>query len=234
MPLSDLKPLALDAMRQRRSMSEIVADVLRRAIITGVLRAGEELNQVELSRQFGVSRVPIREAIRMLEAEGLVVSEMHRRTLVSPLAPDLLHEMFEVRAVLECMLLEAAIPNLKPADLDRLDAVVAEMEATEDHQRWLELNEQLHAGLLRRSGKEYFLTILAQVRRDVSRHLWMARRSVKRNREADREHRELLAACRAGDAGAAVRLMREHLANTLAGLKASLRRVRESPGSERG
>ncbi len=65
MPLNDLRPIADRALESRRSTAAIVAGVLRDAIVTGVLRAGEELNQVELARQFRVSRVPVREAIRL-------------------------------------------------------------------------------------------------------------------------------------------------------------------------
>src|SRR4051794_10802535 len=70
---------SLPALTERRTASDEVADTLREAIIAGTFEDGAELNQVELARHFGVSRVPVREALRRLEAEGLVSAEAHRR-----------------------------------------------------------------------------------------------------------------------------------------------------------
>src|SRR3954453_6739250 len=91
---------ALPALTERRTASDEVADTLRKAIIAGQFDDGEELNQVELAKHFGVSRVPVREALRRLEAEGLVSAEAHRRVVIPGLDRERISEIFEIRAVL--------------------------------------------------------------------------------------------------------------------------------------
>jgi DNA-binding GntR family transcriptional regulator len=210
-------------MDGRRSTTEIVADVLRDAIVTGMLQAGEVLNQVELARQFGVSRVPVREALRRLEAEGLVVSPPHRRTVVAALTPSLLDEIFDVRIVLETMVLAAAVPRLRAEDLAALEGLVAAMDREGDHRRWMRLDDQFHDALYRPSGKEFVCRLIGQLRRQVARHFWAGGRRVHRNREANAQHRRLLAAARAGDVARAQDELRRHLSRTHASLAAALR-----------
>lgn len=217
-------------MDGRRSTTEIVADVLRDAIVTGMLQAGEVLNQVELARQFGVSRVPVREALRRLEAEGLVVSPPHRRTVVAALTPTLLDEIFDVRIALETMALAAAVPRMTPAELSALEALVAAMDRESDHRRWMRLNDQFHDALYRPSGKEFVCRLIGQLRRQVARHFWAGGRSVRRNREANAEHRRLVAAARAGDVTRAQDELRQHLQTTRALLAGALRATRRRDG----
>lgn len=223
MPLSDLRPIADEALGRRRSTTEIVATVLRDAIITGVLRAGEELNQVELARQFGISRVPVREAIRLLEAQGLVISQPHKRTVVSALTPSTLEEIFEVRIHLETTALGAAVPRMSPEVLAQLEDLVAQMDQDVDHLTWMRLNDQFHDALYRLSGKEFTNSLIRQLRQQVERYFWAGGHGVRRNRPANAEHHRILDACRAGDAARARDELRRHLSATLAGLSRALR-----------
>jgi DNA-binding GntR family transcriptional regulator len=221
--LSDLRPIADEALGRRRSTTDIVAGVLRDAIITGVLRAGEELNQVELARQFGVSRVPVREAIRLLEAQGLVISQPHKRTVVSSLAPSTLEEIFEVRIQLETAALGAAVPRMPPEVLAELDDLVTQMDQDVDHRTWMRLNDQFHDALYRPSGKEFTTSLIRQLRQQVERYFWAGGHGVRRSRPANAEHHRILEACRAGDAARAQEELRRHLGATLAGLSRALR-----------
>jgi DNA-binding GntR family transcriptional regulator len=222
-PLSDLRPIVDRALESRRSTTEIVATVLRDAIVTGVLRAGEELNQVELARQFGVSRVPVREAIRLLEAQGFVVSQPHRRTTVAALTPELLGEIFEVRITLETLALGAAVGRLTPEDLSALQHLVDAMDRETDHRAWMRLNDRFHDVLYRASGKPFVCRLIGQLRQHVERYFWAAGRGVRRNAAANAEHRRILEACRAGDVARAQEELRGHLQATLEGLATALR-----------
>ena len=223
MPLSDLRPIVDEALGRRRSTTDIVAGVLRDAIITGVLRAGEELNQVVLARQFGISRVPVREAIRLLEAQGLVISQPHKRTVVSSLTPSTLEEIFDVRVYLESAALAAAIPRMTPDVLGELDNLVLQMDQDVDHRAWMRLNDQFHDALYRLSGREFITSLIRQLRQQVERYFWAGGHGVRRNRPANAEHHRILDACRAGDVTRAQDELRRHLGATLTGLSGALR-----------
>jgi len=222
-PLSDLRPIADEALGRRRSTPDIVAGVLRDAIITGVLKAGEELNQVELARQFGISRVPVREAIRLLEAQGLVVSQPHKRTVVSSLTPSALEEIFDVRIYIEAAAIAAAIPRMTPDVLTELDGLVSQMDQDVDHRAWMRLNDQFHDTLYGLSGKEFINSMIRQLRQQVERFFWAGGHGVRRNRPANVEHHRILEACRAGDVPRAQEELRRHLGSTLTGLSGALR-----------
>ncbi len=227
MPLNDLRIIADRALENRRSTTDIVATVLRDAIVTGVLQAGEELNQVELARQFRISRVPVREAIRLLEAEGLVVSPPHRRTVVSALTPSLLGELFDVRMYIESAALGAAVPRLQPVDLAALEALVTRMDGEDDHRTWMRLNDQFHDILYRPSGKEFVCLLIRQLRQNVERYFWASGHSVQRSREANAEHRRILEACQAGDVARAKEALKIHLTATRTILTSTLRVARK-------
>src|SRR5436853_263909 len=100
------------ALRERRTTTDYIASALRTAIYDGQFEDGEELNQVELAQFFNVSRVPIREALRTLQAEGLVRIVAHRKTVVVGLTLDELLQLIELRAVLESHLVFKSAPRL--------------------------------------------------------------------------------------------------------------------------
>src|SRR5690348_10254522 len=107
-------------LRERKTITDYLATALRTAIYDGQFADNEELNQVELAEFFGVSRVPIREALRQLQAEGLVQNIAHHRTIVSGMKIPQILEAIEMRAVLEAHLLRKAQNNFMIADLDVL------------------------------------------------------------------------------------------------------------------
>src|SRR5260370_34213019 len=119
---------SLPQLGVRRTAAEEIADVLRRAIVQGVFDDGDELNQVALSKYFGVSRVPIREALRELQAEGLVTSRAHMRSVVNGLRADVIVEIFELRALLEISLAERSCTRIQPTELERLLALCDAMD----------------------------------------------------------------------------------------------------------
>jgi len=100
----------------RTSLTEQITAELRRRILNDQLAERTTLRQERLATELGVSRIPLREAIRHLEAEGLVVSELHKGTVVSSLSPVELEELFGIRMQLETWLFKAAIPRMTEAD----------------------------------------------------------------------------------------------------------------------
>jgi DNA-binding GntR family transcriptional regulator len=208
MPLAELPTLG-----DRQTASDHVADALRQAIIGGQFDDGEELNQVELAQHFNVSRVPIREALRRLQAEGLVSAAAHRRATVIGLNRERAGEIFAIRALLETFMLERAAEHLTTQDLDELNALCDVMDKSPDHAEWLELNHRFHHQLLSPSGSPVAMAIVERLAGQVERYL---RRSggVRRVEEAGREHRQILRTLKRGDVDRAKEILSRHILST--------------------
>lgn len=179
---------SLPALTERRTASDEVADTLRDAIIAGQFDDGEELNQVELAKHFGVSRVPVREALRRLEAEGLVSAEAHRRVVVPGLNRARISEIFEIRAVIEAYLVERSAPNV---DVGALHDTLASMDRARGREAWLERNHAFHRLLMDPADSPTAVGIVDRLTAQVERYLRRVG-GVVRNEDAAREHREIV------------------------------------------
>lgn len=203
-------------LKNRRTGPDYIADALRAAINNGQLEDGAVLNQVELAEHFGVSRVPVREALRRLEAEGLVDASAHRRAVVSGLSPDRVAEIYELRGLIEGHLGEKAVPNVDRGRLATLSALNREMRDERDHQRWLELNREFHETLYEPAGRPAALELLQSLRQRGERYvqMWTRGRGLERPVEAAREHAAIVRAVRRGDAEATREAIMSHIDST--------------------
>jgi len=203
-----------------QTLKDQIVEVLRHAIITGILRDGEELNQVAIAQELRTSRIPVREALRQLESEGLIESRPYYQAVVTQLSPQRLEELFEVRITLECLALRKAIPQLTSDDISQLERLLESMERETNHDRWLAGNRDFHLTLSRASGMTMLCDFVLRVRNHVDRYLNRVR--VHRSKEADREHRVLLDLCKQRDLAAAERQLEKHIRGTLATLRGRL------------
>jgi DNA-binding GntR family transcriptional regulator len=197
-----------------RTTPDHIADALRVAIYDGQFKDGEELNQVELAAQFKVSRVPIREALRQLQAENLVRNIAHRRAVVVGLDIDEMLELIEIRAVLEGFLLGKAGPRLDAPALRRLHDLCDEADRIRDYgYNWVLKNWEFHRTLYQPSGLKAAIAMVEQLNLRVERYV---RRSggMKRLREAAAEHRRILKDVEKGNFAAASAHMEEHILQT--------------------
>lgn len=204
-------------LRNRRTTSDHIADALRTAINSGQLEDGAVLNQVELAEHFGVSRVPVREAMRRLEAEGLIDASAHRRAVVRGLSLERIAEAYELRALIEGHLAAAAVPNLDRARLDRLTALNRELRDTTDHVRYLELNAQFHTTLYEAARRPLALEFVDSLRQRAERYvqMWSRGRGLDRARQVTREHAAIVRLARQGDADGVRAAVQEHIEHTL-------------------
>ena len=211
----------LPAASERRTASDYVTEALRDAIITGTFADGEELNQVELAEHFNVSRVPIREALRQLQAAGLVRAEAHRRAVVIGFTPARISEIFEVRASLEAYMLDRSVEHITEDELAELLELCDEMDRIDDHSTWLERNHEWHHRLLAPSGATTAMVLVDQLSMQVERYL---RRTggLHRPKEAGREHRQIVQALRKGNVERAHKVLRGHILTTRDRVLASL------------
>lgn len=203
-------------LERRRTTSDVVAEALRDAINSGRLEDGAVLNQVEIAEMFNVSRVPVREAMRLLEAEGLIEAAAHRSPVVRTLSPDRVGEIYELRALIEGHLVAAATPNVGKPTLTRLAELNRELGKVKSHQKWLRLNAEFHHTLYAPSGKLEALDVLAGLRSRAERYVqvWSEGRGIERGAAAVREHARILKHVRAGDADAARAAVIAHIEHT--------------------
>ena len=129
-----------------------VIDTLREEILNGTLTPGTRLNQEELALRFGASRQPVRDALRQLEGDGLITMVANSGAWVSKLSESECYEAYQVRERLEPLLLSRSMPNIKPAQLQRLTQLVTEIEQANDIEEFLRLDREFH--LLSYSGAE--------------------------------------------------------------------------------
>ena len=213
--MADSTTLGIPTLLPRRTTSDDIADALRDAIAKGQFGDGEELNQVALARHFGVSRVPVREALRQLQAEGLVSARAHMRTVVTGLTLERILEVLDLRALVEVYLLERAAERVTPADIAQLRALCDRMDGVKDHEEWLRRNKEFHRRLYAHSGAETAQELAAQLTARVERYLHIRHdRGVRRVEEANAEHRRIVDALARADLGSARTELQTHIGHT--------------------
>ena len=124
--------------------SQRVADYLRDAILGGQIGPGQRVRQEDVAERFGASRLPVREALRMLEAEGLIEHETNKGARVPRLGMHEVDVIYQMRERLEPLALSESIPHLDAHDLTRLDEIQTQIETSADVGRFLELDRELH------------------------------------------------------------------------------------------
>lgn len=200
--------------RSYKSIGEILTEEMRKTILSGALEEGEYLRQRSLARRYGVSEVAVREALRHLEAEGLVETEPRKGARVSRLAPEEVTELWELRILIEKLLTQHAVPAIQPEDLARAEALVRAMSTERDAVAWLSLNRELHDCLYRPAGRLRILRYANNLRNLIDRYLRMRLGVLQHYEIAEREHRSILAAYRKRDAALAVKRVEAHLRRT--------------------
>lgn len=194
------------------STSEIITRHLRDAIVAGHFAEDEPIRQDDIARQFNVSKIPVREALKRLEAEGLVMFQRNRGAMVTRLSESELAQMFEVRMLLEDKVLRLAIPNMTEATFTRAESICREFIGENDVGRWAELNWELHACLYEPAQRPFLVNMIRSVNDKLERYLRMQMSLSAGKDRADHEHREILQACRDRDVELAVRLLDAHIA----------------------
>lgn len=199
-----------------RTLAAAAADELRRRILSGQYPGGCQLRQADLSHDFEISRIPIREALVQLDAEGLVRIVPHRGTFVAQLSVPEIAELFSLRALLEPRLLQASAPKLNSKDFAALDAILSEYsyELRDRHVvRWGELNSALHSLLYKWAELPRTASIVASLLRNTERHTCMQLVFTDGLERAETEHAEIVALCRRGAFEEASAFLAEHIRN---------------------
>ena len=194
--------------------SDTIATQISRAlasrIIAGEIEAGARLRQDHVAEEFGASHVPVREAFRRLEAQGLVVSEPRRGVRVAGFSLDEVREVAEMRAALEALALRHAAPHLTKAILDQAEEANRAGDRARDVEAWEEANRAFHRTILAPCAMPRLLRSIEDLHAASARFLFSGWRA-EWEAPTDRDHRAILDALRAGQAETAAAVLARHV-----------------------
>ena len=191
--------------------TESIATALRSDILQGIYKSNAPLRQDEIAARFGVSKIPVREALQQLKVEGLVTFFPNREAVVSSLSSAEVDEIYAMRIALETLALQRAIPHLTIADLTRAEALLDQLDQEEQVARWSELNWEFHALLYRPANLPRVMNWVSTLHINVARYMTLYLAGMAYQAASQAEHRTILAACRQGKIELACEQLRQHL-----------------------
>jgi DNA-binding GntR family transcriptional regulator len=199
---------------ERPTLANMTLVAIRDRILGGAYPEGEPLRQDAIATSFGVSRIPVREALRQLEAEGLVSFHPHRGAVVSSLSLDEIEEVFSLRASLECDLLRRAIPRLTEEHLECADEVLEGYDHAfreGDVGAWGEFNRRFHAALYAPADRPVTAGLVQRLHQQSDRYSRVQLVLTGGQSRAAEEHQAILDAARARDVRGATALLKRHI-----------------------
>jgi DNA-binding GntR family transcriptional regulator len=200
--------MSLGVKRNYRSVLDLVTSTLRELILDHTLKPNERLRQEDLAARLGVSRMPVRDALKQLEAEGLVL-QTPRGAVVADMSPDVIWEDYVIRAALEGTATRLAVERIDEATLAYLEDVLDQLRQIDDHDEELKQADRFHETLYAASGMPRLCTMIRTLRSSCERYRRASLAVPGRSARATERRVDLLRASRAGDAEGAERIMRE-------------------------
>lgn len=197
------------------ALYEEVAERLRQRIFAHELMPGTWIDEQALAQDYGISRTPLREALKVLVAEGLVTLKPRRGCYVTEISEQDLDEIYPVMALLEGRCAFEAAAKAGPADLERLEAAHAKLEeaATDNHiQRFFDANQEFHQVVQEIAGNRWLLQVIQDLRKVLKLTRLHSLSLEGRPQQSLAEHRQIMAALRDGNALAAEKAMADHIA----------------------
>ncbi len=207
---------------RRLSSHELVAEVLREAITSGHLKANDPLPQQEIAAQLEVSHIPVREALRQLQSEGLVTYQPNHGATVTAHTPQEIREIYDIRVVLETAAIRRAATRLPAAALAKAEEILKLAERAEDGTTWGSHDLDFHRLVYDMDGRPQMRELIDGLLRRVDRYWLVHGLMLKHRRKFETEHRRLLAAMRARDGERAAKLLERHLTDAAELLAAAL------------
>lgn len=199
-------------------LRNVVFNTLRDAILRGDLQPGERLMEIHLAKKLGVSRTPVREAISMLEKEGLAVTYPRRGAQVAKMTVKDLDDVLEIREVLDTLAVSLACHNISPEDIDRLEEACKDFErATKgnDIREVVRADEAFHNVIYEASNNPRLRTILLNLKGQMYRFRFEYVKDKSNYPFLIREHKDILEALKARDEEEVIKHTKEHLVNQM-------------------
>jgi DNA-binding GntR family transcriptional regulator len=202
---------------------EVVLDEIRRRIVAGEIEPGDAIRPDRVAAELRVSRVPVREALRILEGEGIVEHRAHHGATLATLRDADLREIYRIRQVLEAEAVTAALPSLRPAHLTSMREADAELAATaaDDLATLAYANRRFHFALLEPCGMPHLLRLITLLWNATDHYRAAYYRDRAHRLEVAEDHARILAAATAGDLDELLAAIHDHRAHAVAGLRLS-------------
>lgn len=208
-----LRPVNLDSYKPLR---ELVLDAIREAIINGTLKPRERLMEIQMAEELGVSRTPIREALRKLELEGFIVMVPRKGAYVADVSFKDIADVFEIRAALEGLaagLAAERITDEELEDMERLLAEKADSIARQDMEQLIEVDTKFHEAIYRASRNDRLTAIINNLREQIQRYRTTSLAYPGRMKQSLDEHRSIVEAIQSRDIQLARQTAQEHIEN---------------------
>jgi DNA-binding GntR family transcriptional regulator len=213
------------AEKRFRSLTRLIAEELKKAISTGKLQPGEKLSEQSLTSSIGVSRVPLREALRKLEAEGYVTFHSNDQVIVSKPTVGEIEDYYSIASVLEGLAARLAVERARPEELDRLRELHLHLRQacrSQDAAAYFEANSRFHRFIAEIAGNERLYRTIDQMRREMRRTRILALHLPQRLEYSMREHDQILDAFLKKNPELAEATVIKHLHNHMKALKQAL------------
>ena len=200
----------------RRALYQDVAERVRQQIFARELEPGSWLDEMKLCTEYGISRTPLREALKVLAAEGLVTMKLRRGAYVTEMSRDDVAQVYHLLALLESDAAGQVAKSATVLQRAELAGLHAQLEKQVRHRdNFFTVNERFHMALLQQAGNRWALQVVTDLRKVMKLNRHHSLFTSGRLAESLAEHRALMAAIEARDAAAASRLMRAHFASGL-------------------
>ncbi len=212
--MTQVRTLARQSPIKRQSVPESLRDSLQERILSGEFREGDALIQDAIAEEYDVSRMPVREALRQLEACGLVVMRTHKGAVVTSLPTEQIEELFELRAMLECDILVRAIKRMTDKDITEAREILSDLESSYkrgDVASWGRLNWAFHRRLYAPADRAQTLALLQGINLQIERYMRLHLVLTDGLEDAEHDHRQILRLCTLRRADEAAAFLREHI-----------------------
>ena len=206
------------------SAADEVAQLLRAEIVEGRMPPGSALRQDELAARYGKSRIPVREALKSLQAEGLVSYSVNRGAVVTEVSPEEVLDMLEVRIALETHALKLAIPRMVPEDVEEARSLLTDYDKAGAPEEWSDMNARFHETLCAPCECERLMVLVRENHLRFNRYARISVSGIVGKDKPQKEHWRLLELCEDDKVSAAVKLLEQHIRSTQRSLRANLRR----------
>lgn len=195
-----------------RALYEDVAEQLRQRIFSGELRPGDWIDELKIAEEYGISRTPLREALKVLATEGLITMKVRRGAYVTETSPKDLADVYHLMALLETDAAETVARRGSDAGMAELSALHEELESSlSDPARFFDINEKFHMRLLELADNRWQLQMVQDLRKVMKLHRQSSLQKAGRLEQSLAEHRELMAALVARDEARVAACMRMHM-----------------------
>jgi DNA-binding GntR family transcriptional regulator len=210
-----LEELAERHLRSRDALPDAIAKALREGVFSGVFAPNERLHQDEIAKRFGVSRVPVREALMKLVAEGLAIQRMNKGVRVAPLTREDFHDIMEMRLLLEPHALALSAPRLTDRDLEEAELILAQVRTAGVGSEAAALHWRFHMRLYARAERPRLLGHIEALHLAINRYVLPIWRTVGLSSTWDNSHQAIIDALRANDIKSAAGLTRMQIREAL-------------------